>query len=120
MRFVGKYKNGIGRINLSDLIPAYSVGGFPEDGLFMANHNELVGQFSDGRTAVANNTDIQKGIEEAAYRGFTRANAENTRQISLLEELIDAVREGKEIVVDGRSLTDAVDRRRSRNGYAFT
>ena len=120
LRYAKAYKNGIGRINLSDLIPAYSVGGFPEDGLFMANHNELVGQFSDGRTAVANNTDIQKGIEEAAYRGFARANAENTRQISLLEELIDAVREGKEIVVDGRSLTDAVDRRRSRNGYAFT
>lgn len=120
LRYAKAYKSGIGRINLSDLIPAYSVGGFPEDGLFMANHNELVGQFSDGRTAVANNTDIQKGIEEAAYRGFARANAENTRQISLLEELIDAVREGKEIVVDGRSLTDAVDRRRSRNGYAFT
>lgn len=51
----------------------YAKGGFPEDGLFMANHNELVGQFSNGRTAVANNAQIQAGIEEAAYRGFMRA-----------------------------------------------
>ena len=45
-------------------IPQYAVGGFPEDGLFMANHNELVGQFSNGRTAVANNEQIVAGIKE--------------------------------------------------------
>ena len=44
-------------------IPQYSIGGFPEDGLFMANHNELVGQFSNGRTAVANNEQIVEGIK---------------------------------------------------------
>lgn len=114
------YASGIGKINLSDLIPAYEVGGFPEDGLFFANHNELVGQFSNGKTAVANNPDIQKGIEEAAYRGFVRASAENTRETSLLEELIDAVREGKQIVVDGRELVTAYDKRKNRNGFSFT
>lgn len=114
------YASGIGKINLSDLIPAYEVGGFPEDGLFFANHNELVGQFSNGQTAVANNSDIQKGIEEAAYRGFVRASAENTRETSLLEELIDVVREGKQIVVDGRELVSAYDRRKNRNGFSFT
>ena len=51
----------------------YATGGFPEDGLFMANHGELVGQFANGRTAVANNQQIEAGIEEAAYRGFMRA-----------------------------------------------
>ena len=111
------YANGIGKINLSDLIPAYEVGGFPEDGLFFANHNELVGQFSNGQTAVANNSDIQKGIEEAAYRGFVRASAENTRETSLLEELIDAVREGKQIIIDGREIVSVYDRRKTRNGY---
>ena len=120
LRFAEKYKNGIGKINMSDLIPAYEVGGFPEDGLFFANHNELVGQFSNGQTAVANNADIQKGIEEAAYRGFVRASAENTRETSLLEELIDAVREGKQIVVDGRELVAAYDKRKNRNGFSFT
>lgn len=114
------YASGIGKINLSDLIPAYEVGGFPEDGLFFANHNELIGQFSNGKTVVAPNPDIQKGIEEAAYRGFVRASAENTRETSLLEELIDAVREGKQIVVDGRELVSAYDRRKNRNGFSFT
>ena len=44
-------------------IPQYAVGGFPEDGLFMANRNELVGQFTNGRTAVANNEQIVEGIK---------------------------------------------------------
>ena len=54
-------------------LPQYATGGFPEDGLFMANHSELVGKFSNGKTAVANNAQITKGIEEAAYRGMMRA-----------------------------------------------
>lgn len=48
-------------------IPTFSIGGFPEDGLFFANHNELVGQFSNGQTAVANNEQITKGISDAVY-----------------------------------------------------
>ena len=43
---------------------AFATGGFPEDGLFFANHNELVGQFSNGKTAVANNYQIVSGIAE--------------------------------------------------------
>ena len=54
-------------------LPTFQTGGFPEDGLFMANHSELVGKFSNGKTAVANNDQITKGIEEAAYRGMVRA-----------------------------------------------
>lgn len=100
-------------------IPEFEVGGFPEDGLFFANHSELVGKFSNGRTAVANNEMIVAGIEEAAYRGFARANAENTREVALLEELILAVREGKSITIDGRELVAAYDERKSRNGYSF-
>lgn len=56
-------------------ISAYANGGFPEDGLFFANHSELVGKFSNGKTAVANNGQIEAGIEEAAYRGYMRAIA---------------------------------------------
>lgn len=48
-------------------IQAYAVGGFPEDGLFMANHGELVGKFSNGKTAVANNEQITQGIADAIY-----------------------------------------------------
>lgn len=101
-------------------IPHFTTGGFPEDGLFYANHTELIGQFSNGRTAVANNEMIITGIEEAAYRGFSRAYAENDREVSLLQELIDAVREGKTISIDGRELVSAYDERKARNGFAFT
>lgn len=100
-------------------LPTFQTGGFPEDGLFMANHTELVGRFSNGRTAVANNEMITQGIEEAVYRGFSMAYSENTREASLLEELIVAVREGKSIVIDGRELVEAYDSRKTRNGYAF-
>lgn len=59
-------------------VRAYSVGGFPkEDGLFMANHTELVGKFSNGKTAVANNEQITDGIRQAAYLGVKQAMAES-------------------------------------------
>ncbi len=68
-------------------IPQYRTGGFPEDGLFMANHNELVGQFSNGRTAVANNEQIVSGIEGGVERAVARVLApylsdiaQNTRE----------------------------------------
>ena len=43
---------------------AYANGGFPEDGLFFANQSELVGEFSNGKTAVANNEQIISGIKQ--------------------------------------------------------
>lgn len=52
-------KTGIGNVD------SYATGGFPEDGFFYANHNELVGGFDNGRTAVANNEQITQGIYEA-------------------------------------------------------
>lgn len=58
-------------------VPKFSTGGFPEDGLFMANHGELLGRFSNGRTAVANNAQITAGIREAAYLGMKQALAES-------------------------------------------
>ena len=40
----------------------FATGGFPEDGFFYANHTELVGRFTNGKTAVANNEQIVDGI----------------------------------------------------------
>ena len=54
-------------------LPHFASGGFPEDGLFMANHGELVGQFSNGKTAVANNAEITSGIASAVYDAFMAA-----------------------------------------------
>lgn len=53
----------------------YASGGLPSAGeLFIANERrpELVGSLN-GHSAVANNEQIEAGIEEAAYRGFVRA-----------------------------------------------
>ena len=56
---------------------SYAVGGFPdgEDGLFYANHNELVGKFSNGKTAVANNDQITQGIKQAVIEGMSEVFA---------------------------------------------
>lgn len=55
--------------------PGYATGGFPEDGLFFANHGELVGQFAGGRTAVANNEEIIAGISRGVYNAVSDAFA---------------------------------------------
>lgn len=110
------YASGIGKIKVDDLFPKYEVGGFPEDGLFMANHDEIVGRFSNGRTAVANDYQIEKGVEEATYRGYMRAHAE-TRETALLEEILEAIREGRRISIDGREIVKAYDSRKARMGY---
>jgi len=57
----------------SSSVNGYATGGFPEDGLFFANHTELVGKFSNGRTAVANNDQITAGIADACYDAFMTA-----------------------------------------------
>lgn len=70
--------NGIGDIVKPGVVKgktvvAHANGGFPEDGLFFANHGELVGQFSNGRTAVANNAEIIEGIKQGVYEAMAMA-----------------------------------------------
>lgn len=99
-------------------IPAFEVGGFPEDGLFFANHNEMVGEFSNGKTAVANNEQIVAGIMEGVKAAVTEALA------PYLSDIADNTRETAEkdmsINVDGRELVTAINSRISRNGFSFT
>ena len=64
-------------------IQTYKTGGFPEDGLFFANHDELVGQFSNGKTAVANNAQITEGIKWAAYEGMLMAMSQSSNNTSV-------------------------------------
>ena len=63
-----------GAINFGKIkiAPKYAVGGFPEDGFFFANHNEMVGKFSNGKTAVANNEQITDGIKQAVIEGMSQ------------------------------------------------
>ena len=65
----------IGGSTLHINLPKFANGGMPEDGLFMANHGELVGKFSNGKTAVANNKQIVEGISSGVYNAVTAALA---------------------------------------------
>ena len=76
LAFETKEENG-GFFATLKKIAGFKTGGFPEDGLFMANHGELVGKFSNGKTAVANNEQITQGIAQAVapavYNAFVSA-----------------------------------------------
>lgn len=63
-------------------IQAFETGGFPEDGLFFANHGEMVGQFSNGKTAVANNSQIVEGIKAGVKSAVSEALTPYLSQIA--------------------------------------
>lgn len=88
-------------------IPGYSTGGFPEDGLFFANHNELVGQFNNGKTAVANNEQIIEGIK----RGVKEANEESGGGGNWVIQLVDV--DGN---IKSETIITATERRNRRDG----
>ena len=94
-------------------IPQHAQGGFPEDGLFFANHNELVGQFSNGRTAVANNAQIVEGISE----GVSSANEETNRLLTVLIGVCRQLLE-KDSTIDVSTIISAFGRQNRRNGKA--
>lgn len=90
---------------------SFKDGGFPEDGFFFANHNELVGQFSNGKTAVANNEQIVEGISE----GVAAANRE---QNTLLREQNDLLREllQKDSSIPVSTIIKAFNQKNRRDG----
>jgi hypothetical protein len=83
-------------------VEGFATGGFPEDGVFFANHTELVGQFANGQTAVANNDQIIEGIKQG-----------------VLEAMLQANTGGKEIIIqiDGKEVAKAVNRQNANSGY---
>lgn len=93
-------------------IPEFATGGFPEDGLFMANHGELVGKFSNGRTAVANNEQITQGIKEAVIEGMSIVMASyggNSEPITIETH----------VEMDGRTIVKQTDKVQRRKGFNF-
>lgn len=73
---------------------------------------------TNGRTVVANNTNIQSGIKEGVKEAvaeilalYLQQIAQNTRETADKDFTVD---------VDGRSLVSAYDRRKNRNGFSFT
>lgn len=93
-------------------IPQFATGGFPEDGLFMANHGELVGKFSNGRTAVANNEQITQGIKEAVIEGMSivMASYNGNGEPITIETHVE---------MDGRTIVKQTDKVQSRKGFNF-
>lgn len=100
-------KKALGAFSLAGgLVPAYASGGIVEDGMFYANSGELVGRFSNGRTAVANNAIITEGIERAVYRAMMSSRRSNGGKTYL-------VLDGQ---VVGKVFGDAIDSERRRSG----
>ena len=99
-------------------IPRYAAGGFPEDGLFFANHNEMVGQFSNGKTAVANNDQIIAGITAGVKAAVVDVLAPYLSQIA--DNTKETAEKNMSISLDGRELVSGVNSRISRNGFSFT
>lgn len=75
----------LGRIN----VQTYAVGGFPEDGWFRASHGEIMGQFDNGKSVVANNNQITEGISLAVQEGNRENNSLMRQEISLLQRQND-------------------------------
>lgn len=62
----------MGYQSLLDRAPHFAGGGFPEEGPFYMNRGEIVGKFSNGKTAVANNQQITEGIKQAVVEGMAQ------------------------------------------------
>lgn len=82
-------------------IEGYATGGYPqEDGLFFANHTELIGQFSNGQTAVANNEQIIEGIKQG-----------------VLEAMLQSGSGGNiNVLIDGYEVASIVEKRQNNSG----
>lgn len=69
----------------------YATGGFPEDGWFRASHGEMIGQFDNGQSVVANNQQIVDGIKAGVVDGM----------MQILPSLAQAVGGDTNVVIEG-------------------
>ena len=107
----------VSRVTLTR-VPAFETGGFPEDGLFFANHSEMVGQFSNGRSAVVNNEQIVAGISAGVKSAVSEVLAPYLSQIA--QNTREFADKDTSINIDGREMVNAINARVARNGYSFT
>lgn len=105
----GEHTVGAERIKID--LPKFARGGFPEDGMFLANHSELVGRFSNGKTAVANNAQIIDGIANGVYQATVRANAQNNGNGKYISNTI---------VVDGEVIARSVTKAQERQNFRYS
>ena len=93
-------------------LPKFASGGIVEDGLFMANHGELVGKFSNGKTAVANNEQIIQGISAGVYNAVSSALASNNNN--------NGGYIANTIVVDGEVIARTVTKAQERQNMRYS
>lgn len=97
-------------------IPRFASGGFPNSGdLFFANeagYPEFVGSMG-GKTAVANNDQIEQGIYQAAYQAFVDAmnSTQNTGNQSGKQEFY--------IYLDSRQISAKVEQNKREMGQSI-
>lgn len=63
-------------------IQAFAKGGVLEDGLFTMNYGEIAGNFGNGKSVVANNMQIIKGINSGVSSGIRQAIGGDLRNIA--------------------------------------
>lgn len=95
-----------GLSELGGAINKHANGGFVEDGLFMANHGELIGQFSNGKTAVANNEQITQGIYQAVLQAMQDSGALSGKNQDIV------------ITLDGREIAKVVNNYNDNQGIS--
>jgi len=97
-------------------VPTYAEGGFPESGqAFIARENgipEMVGTIGR-RTAVANNEQIVQSVASGVAEANGEQNALLREQNSLLRALLE---KDSGVYLDGRSLSDSVDKYKREHG----
>lgn len=91
--------------------PKFASGGFPEDGFFYANSNELVGRFDNGRTAVANNEQIISGIQTGVYNAVSAAMSRNGNGNGYIANTI---------VVDGEVIARTVTKAQQKQNMRYS
>ena len=91
------------------VVKPYANGGFPEDGFFWANSKEMVGKFTNGKTAVANNYQIVDGIKQGVLEAMQ--SADTSEGGTWIIQIVDV----NGAVTSERMIT-AADRRNRRDG----
>lgn len=124
---VDKVKNAMGSIgkggtstrsSYSYSVPKYATGGFPEDGLFYANHTELVGQFTNGQTAVANNAQIVEGIKYGVREAVAEVLAPYLADIA--QNTRETADKDMSVRITDSDIVSSYKRGTARQGYSFT
>lgn len=110
-----------GAINFGKIkiAPKYAVGGFPEDGFFFANHNEMVGKFSNGKTAVANNEQITQGIKQAVIEGMMQVLSTSGNNSGNVNVNVTLEGDAKKMFTVTREEAKNYERRTGRPAFNF-